>query len=552
MLAEQEQLIAFKMHVSRVFSQSAPVQEMLQQCAEALVQHLGVALARIWLLDRAGKVLEQYGSAGEYTHRDGFHDRISIGQGIIGQIAQDGQPYVSNAAVNDTAISNQEWLQREELLSFVGIPLLIGERVLGVMACFARTPLSTPLCQTLQAEAHTLAWGIEHQRTEVALQKSEAYFRSLVENALDLVFVLNSDGTLRYTSPSVTRMLGWTPAELLDQSVFTFVHEEEVSSVLDTFGDLILHPEQVRTTEIRLQRKDGSWRSLEVTGKSLLGDPDVTGVIVNAHDITDRQLMLRELEENRLHMVQAAKLTELGEMATSIAHEINQPLTAIKMAADLLLRALRPTGAPPPAILSQMLEKISSQVERATAIINHMRALGHTPTGICSPLHLNTVVHSALTLFEHQLKAHNISVHTNLDERIPPILGEQIPLEQVLIALINNARDAMDEEATARRQRGQRYEKRLTIDTALVAGRVRLTLTDNGPGISAETQQRIFAPFFTTKGVGKGTGLGLSVSYRIIQQYGGVLEVESCQGAGATFILRFPPLDEGTALRPPT
>lgn len=545
-------LSAFRTRITFAFSRNISIQETLQCCAEVMLEHLDLTLVRIWLLDKVGKVLELQASVGMYTHLNGPHSRAPLGEGKIGRIAHLRQPYFTNAVIGDPAIHNQDWAQREGMVSFAGVPLLIGERLIGVIACFARIPFTSAMCDILLAEAHTIALGVDQKQTAEALQKSESSFRSLIEHALDIIVVLNSDSTIRYTGPSFTRILGWTPRELLDKSVFIFVHPDDVPSTLATLSDVILHPDRIATVELRLRQQDGSWRQLEAVSRSFVDDPEVGGVIVNARDITDRKRMLLELEENRLHMVQAAKLTELGEMATSIAHEINQPLTAIKMASDMLLRTLRTAGTPPLPLLRQMLEKISSQVERATVIINHMRALGHPPTGVCSPLHVNTVVRSALALLEHQLRAHNIAVHLTLDEHIPPILGEQIPLEQVLIALINNARDAMGEEAETRRQRGQPYEKRLAIDTTMVASQVRLTITDNGPGIPADTQQRIFTPFFTTKEVGKGTGLGLSVSYRIIQQHGGVLEVESREGAGATFILRFPPLSEGRTLPPLT
>jgi PAS domain S-box-containing protein len=543
---------AFRARITLAFARNDSLQETLQCCATVMREHLDLALVRIWLLDKVGKVLELQASAGISTHLNGPHGRAPIGEGKIGRIAHLRQPYFTNAVIGDPAIHNQDWAQREGLVSFAGVPLLIGERLIGVMACFARIPFTSAMSDILLAEAYTIALGVDHKQTAEALQKSESSFRSLIEHALDILVVLNSDGTIRYTGPSFTRVLGWTPGELLDSSMFTFVHPDDVPATLAALSDVILHPDRIVTIETRVLHRDGSWRHLEAVSRSFVDDPDVGGVIVNARDITDRKRMLLELEENRLHMVQAAKLTELGEMATSIAHELNQPLTAIKMAADLLLRTRRTADTPAPAMLHQMLEKISVQVERATAIISHMRALGHPPTGVCAPLHVNTVVRSALALLEHQLRAHDIAVHLTLDEHAPPILGEQIPLEQVLIALINNARDAMHEEAEARSQRGQLYEKRLAIDTAVVAGHVRLTITDNGPGISAETQQRIFAPFFTTKGVGKGTGLGLSVSHRIIQQYDGVLAVESSEGAGATFILQFPPLNEETAFSPLT
>ena len=154
---------------------------------EALVQQIGVAFARIWTLKDASGVLKLVARAGMYTNLDGSHARISLGDLKIGRIAQNKQPLVTNNVAQDPDISDWQWARREGMKSFAGFPLLIGDRVLGVMAMFARQTLDRTVLKAMSSIASTVAVGIARKQTEMSLRLSEAQFRFLAENSLDVI-----------------------------------------------------------------------------------------------------------------------------------------------------------------------------------------------------------------------------------------------------------------------------------------------------------------------------------------------------------------------------
>lgn len=163
----------------------------------------------------------------------------------------------------------------------------------------------------------------ERRQAEEALRQSERHFRSLIENALDTITVLDREGAILYESPSVERVLGYRPDVLVGQNVFGMVHPDDLRRVLEAFGELVERPRSIRSVSLRFRHRDGSWRNLEATGKNLLDDPVVAGVVVNARDVSER----RQLEEQ---LQQAWKMDAIGRLAGGVAHDFNNLLTAIR------------------------------------------------------------------------------------------------------------------------------------------------------------------------------------------------------------------------------
>ena len=238
-------------------------------------------------------------------------------------------------------------------------------------------------------------------------------------------------------------------------------------------------------------------------------------------------------------MIQAAKLATLGEMATSVAHELNQPLNVIRMAAGNVLRKLE-KGNADPTYLNDKLERIASQTERAAAIIDHMRMFGRKADEKPIKLDPREAIRGALNLMGEQLRLAEIEVVTNLSGACRPVLGHQLLMEQVVLNLLTNARDAIQAKA-----RDGEKKIDIAVDGA-DDGAVKIMVQDTGGGISKKIIGRIFEPFYTTKEMGKGTGLGLSVSYGIIRDMGGTIEAENADG-GARFTITLPIAKTGGA-----
>ncbi len=249
------------------------------------------------------------------------------------------------------------------------------------------------------------------------------------------------------------------------------------------------------------------------------------------HGEMDRKVQerTRTLRETQAQLVQSGKLAAVGTLAAGVAHELNQPLMIIRGYAQELLGDRRITDEE----IRDDLWRIEAQTTRMTAIINHLRDFSRESKGKREITDLNRVVEDALIFLGQQLKRGNVAIMRELHPALPMVRIDPLQIEQVLLNLITNARDAMESTGMGT----------ITIRTDVVSGdRVALSVTDTGPGIPDEIRTRIFDPFFTTKEVGKGTGLGLSICHGIIEEHGGDLSMESpaVDGRGARFTMILP------------
>ena len=249
----------------------------------------------------------------------------------------------------------------------------------------------------------------------------------------------------------------------------------------------------------------------------LIGKEDqVIGRLLIFNDLTERV----NLEDQ---LMQAEKLSSIGLMAAGIAHEVNTPLAVISSNAQMLMRQMDPDDP-----RTKTLDKIIAQAFRASEIANSLLKFSRVGGSECSDLDVNRIISESLSLVDPMLKTARISVHAQLKPSLPAVFGNSGKLQQVFMNLIMNARDAMP--------RGGE----LTITTESENSAVRVEVSDNGMGIPAEHLNKIFDPFFTTKATSRGTGLGLAVTYGIIQEHSGLIQVDSVVGRGTTFRLEFP------------
>jgi histidine kinase len=256
--------------------------------------------------------------------------------------------------------------------------------------------------------------------------------------------------------------------------------------------------------------------------------PGRKALLVTTSDITKRL-------EAEQQLIQASKMATLGEMATGVAHELNQPLAVIKTASRFFIKKVKHNEPIPPGVLATMAEEIDSHVDRASRIINHMREFGRKTDLHLDTISINAVVQKASEIFSQQLKARGIEIVWGLQEPLPPVNADPNRLEQVFINLLINARDAIEEKVSAHPQ--LKGEKKIFLTSRQQDGMVQVEVRDTGRGIPAHLIGKIFEPFFTTKEVGKGTGLGLSISYQIITDFGGTIRAVSQEGSGASFII---------------
>ena len=242
--------------------------------------------------------------------------------------------------------------------------------------------------------------------------------------------------------------------------------------------------------------------------------------------------------EKEAQLVQASKLATLGTLASGMAHELTQPLNVIQVASDFFLKKIKKGEEVSTDELRAMAKEIGSNVDRASKVIKHMRDFARQSDITRTRLNINEPIKDIFKVMGQQLRVHQIEIELDLDPHLSLIMADHNRLEQVFINLVTNAMHAMDDKGL--RLGDKKWQRLLKIQSFPADGQVVVTVSDTGEGIPKEMIDKIFEPFFTTRKAGQGTGLGMSISYRIISDYGGTIEVESEVDRGTTFTLKFP------------
>jgi PAS domain S-box-containing protein len=364
--------------------------------------------------------------------------------------------------------------------------------------------------------------------SEAALRRSEAVAAAVLASASEAIILVDGSGHITLVNPAAERMFGYDRGALLGQRLEVLL-PERVRNVHTGHRMAYFAEPRTRPMGIGLdlagRRQDGSEFPVEI---SLSHVETASGLVAIAFitDITERKRVEAQLQRQREVLHQNEKLAALGTMAAGIAHEMNNPLGIMTTRIEVMLLDAEQQHLPEQVREDlHVLHRASQRVARIAASLRSFAR--HTP-GERVPLDLNVIVEESLQLVQKPLAADNVQIVTRLEPGLPRILGDATSLHQVLMNLLTNAREAMPGGG------------RVQIETATAErpGWIRLRVADSGTGIAPEHLSKILDPFFTTKAT--GTGLGLSVTYGIVQEHGGTLDVQSDAGAGTTFILGFP------------
>jgi len=362
-----------------------------------------------------------------------------------------------------------------------------------------------------------------------ALRAREATERALLESASEGILLIDATGRITLVNAAAERMFGHDRAELLGHPLEILLPERVRDAHVGHRAGYFAAP-RVRTMGIGLdlagRQKDGTEFPVEI---SLSYVDSVDGVVAMAFvtDITERKRVEAELRRQREALYQTEKLAALGTLSAGIAHEMKNPLGIITSRIEVMLLEAGEQNLPPGLV--EDLKVLHRASQRVAKIATSLRSFARQAPDERGPIDLNGVVDEALLLMQKPLGADNIRITATLDRTLPPIRGDATALQQVLMNLLTNAREAMGDGGEIR------------IETGPVADRpgwLRLVVADTGPGIAPEALSRVFDPFYTTKRT--GTGLGLSVSYGIVQEHEGTMELQSRPGEGTTFTLTFP------------
>jgi PAS domain S-box-containing protein len=378
----------------------------------------------------------------------------------------------------------------------------------------------------------------ERKRIEEALRESEKRYRLLAENLRDVIWTVDMNWCLTYVSPSITQLAGYSVEEYLTKNwdemvapasveLLTNIFAEELALEADGHSDLL----RSRTFEVALKCKDGSTVPVEMKVTFLRGpDGRPAGILGVSRDITARKKAEEEKQKLEEQLQLAGRLAAVGELAAGVAHELNNPIAAIKGFAQFLTarKDLDVT-------IRKDLDTIFRESQRAAKITQNLLSFARRHEPEKHPVSINDVIENILEMQEHMMKVNNIELEVDLKPDLPKTMADFHQMQQVFMNIVNNAEQAMIEA---------HGKGRLLIKTQRSGNMVQITFADNGPGISKENLKRIFDPFFTTKEVGKGTGLGLSICYGLIESHGGRIYAKSKLGQGATFVVEMPIVSE--------
>jgi two-component system NtrC family sensor kinase len=352
--------------------------------------------------------------------------------------------------------------------------------------------------------------SLEQKALEIARLKD--FSENIVESLNVGVLAVDLAGIVESWNTRMEQLFGVARQDAVGRQLSSLLPEELAR-------EIVARGDQEQITGIYKQR-------LQHQGKSLTLNVSITPLVSKSNERIGRLLLFDDVtqrERMEEQMSQTEKLTSLGLLAAGVAHEVNTPLAVISNYIQMLAKQM-PEGDP----RQSLIEKIVKQTFRASEIVNNLLNFSRTGAAEASDVDVNRVVEETLSLVAHPLKTSHIQVMKELGETLPPVRGSANKLQQVFLNLFLNARDAMPSGGM------------LEVRTAAHNGSVEIEIADTGGGIAREHIHRIFDPFFTTKASGRGTGLGLSVSYGIIKEHAGKIDVRSTPGKGTSFHVEFP------------
>ncbi|HEY5913172.1 MAG TPA: response regulator, partial [Verrucomicrobiae bacterium] len=634
---DQARLANFGAEVGLALTQRDSLDAILRHCARAMTEFLPAAVAQISTFDSRKGTFEPRATAGFLLSGQ----PVDCVPGCRLDLAALGQakPTLINQLAHDDRVSDLDWVRRERMLSYAAYPLLLEDKLVGLLSLFARQPLAEQTCREMGSVAHGISLCIERKRSEQALDASEIKYQSVVANIREVIFQMDEFGQWTFLNPAWTAVTGFEVGPTLGTFFIDYLHKEEREHNRHIFLQLIERKLDYCRYETRFLTNNGKVRWVEVYAQLTLNpDASLHGISGSLTDVTERKLAenaiqklaafprvnpnpvlefagdgaltytndaARELarslgRENVLEILppeagmvarealttcaktirrevciegrtitwsffpvaanqvihcygadvtemlsleaqfrHAQRLESVGQLAAGVAHDFNNILTVIQGYTDCLLSRCQ---GDPTSVAA--LRQVGDAAKRAAALTRQLLMFSRKQAIHTSLLDLNVVLRNVARMLL-RLLGEDIALQTEYARGLPGIEADTGMLEQVVMNLAVNSRDAMPRGGTLliRTEAVEVDQFYVNQHPEAAAGSfVCLTVTDTGCGMDRTTLDRIFEPFFTTKEVGKGTGLGLATVYGIVKQHHGWVEVSSEVGAGTSFRIFFPAL----------
>jgi PAS domain S-box-containing protein len=499
------------------------LRDFLQRAMQCIVKHLDGAFARVWTLNAEGDTLELKASAGIYTHLDGPHSRIPMGMFKVGRIARERMPAMSQNLVTDPDIIDKDWVVRERMSGFIGFPLFVEGRLVGVMAMFTRNKLPVDATELMGCVADTVAQGIVRKQTEEKVADQAA----LLDKSQDAIVVIDLGQRCTYWNKSAEKLYGWGGQNIYGQRIEQVIvcehgYFERAKSLTVQYGewhdnDCLIHRGNEKLTV------ESRWTL--VSGDD--GKPRCI-MIVNT-DITDQKKI-------EAQFLRTQRMESIGTLAGGIAHDLNNVLSPIMMSVEVLKTKYVDEQC------QRMLSILETSARRGADMVRQVLTFARGVEGervLLQPRHLLKDVGKIIC----DTFPKTIQFKSEIPDVLWPLLGDATQLHQVLVNLAVNARDAMPDGGTLTiSAENHIIESDLEFQGMHIMPGffVLLRVTDTGTGIPPDVLDKIFEPFFTTKEPGTGTGLGLSTVLGIVKSHGGFVQVQTEVNQGTTFSIYLP------------
>ena len=421
--------------------------------------------------------------------------------------------------------------------SYMGAPAMdLSGRVLGHLAILDTTDMrQLPHAESiLRIFATRVGVELHRKRTQEALQASEENYRLLVENQTDLVVKLDPQGRLQFISPSYCEMFSSSESDLLHSDFHEQIHASDRERVGEEWRKLFSDPWMAQFEHRAVTAIGERWLSWAL--KALCGDAgEIIEIVGVGRDVTDRRIAEEQARQNLHALAHAGRLQSMGEMASTLAHELNQPLTAILSFSQASQRVIKNRDYDQDELLFA-LERIAVNAKRAGDIISHMRGFIRKEEPHTESADINRLISESMDLVNAELLHLKIDAVLDLHESLPDVAVDQVQIQQVILNLVRNSMEAIEKHTGK--------ERRITITTCMDRpGGIEVTITDTGPGLDAGIIENIFNTFVTTKS--EGMGIGLSICKSIVEAHGGELVTRQRLGGGAIFSFVLPTGSEG-------
>jgi two-component system NtrC family sensor kinase len=494
-------------------------------CLKAAVAGLGFERGVLYLINKerthiVGKTVHATQEAG-FSEKQ-IRERIIPlnSEDILAEVVRTKKAVIIENPADNPRV-NKRFIEEVATKAFCLVPVIAEQKVLGIIGVdnhYSGKRITREQMNKLMLFGNFTALALENADLMTGVRMSEERYRTVLDNTPDAIVGLDASFHVTVWNRGAQTLFGYAPAEItgrLVSALFTPLAFEAVMKKVVEKGFF----------------SDSCVEGLTSIGKKL--ELDITWAGSGKWNNSEKEwtIVIRDTSEQRklqAQLIQAEKLSAVGQLISGVAHELNNPLTVILGNSELLHKS----GSDPICVPAPIITEIYESAHRCGEIVKNLLAFVRESRKQKQAINVPQIVRNSIALMAYKLKkTENISITQTENSHIPPVMGDFHQIEQILVNLIQNACDALTEIAG---------EKKINISVCHRVNSVLVAVSDNGPGIPKELQSRIFEPFFTTKNEGQGTGLGLAICRRIADEHGAHLTCASVMGRGATFTLEIP------------